>query len=87
MYRVNDTVMVLENKKIMGLAYITDICKNQADVKKYFSILHPLYQKFTLAVSNNQEVYIVNFQNDNGQAGFIRQNLRSTGRKRKVWAQ
>lgn len=76
MIRIDEQVIVLENKEMVGFAFVTDVCKSNQELTKYFCEDHPNLSSYQLAIRNNEPIYIVNFHDDMGQAGYFKKNLR-----------
>jgi len=74
--QVDERVMVMDNRKIIGFAFVKDICKTTKDLNQYFDDNHPKLSSYKFAIHNNECVYIVDFDNDNGQGGYLKMNLR-----------
>lgn len=79
--KVNDKVLVIEKEAMMGMASVIDVCETTKQLYKYFKSNHPRYGSYLLAVENDELVYIVNFENDMGQAGFLKKQLRKMKNK------
>jgi hypothetical protein len=73
---VKDSVLVLKNQEIIGFANIVDICRKERELYRYFDEKHPHLNMYKFAILNNEYVYIVDFLNDNGQGGYLKNNLR-----------
>lgn len=76
MIQVDERVIVLDNKKVLGFAFVKDICKTKNELSQYFQNNHPKLSVYEFAIHNNECVYIVDFDNDNGQGGYLKGNLR-----------
>lgn len=76
MIPIQQKVMVLDKKQIMGFGSVIDICTNKQELARYFEKNHPHYASYQLAMLNNEHVYIVGFDNDNGQGGYLKRSLR-----------
>lgn len=76
MIRLDDRVMVMNNKEMIGFASVVDICDNIKKLNVYFKKNHPLLQKYRFALYNNEVVYIVDFDNNLGQGGYLQKHLK-----------
>jgi len=68
--------MVYQKKKLIGFGQIVDICTTKKELATYFHKSHPLWSRFMVAIRNKEWVYIVNYEGDSGQAGYLKHELR-----------
>lgn len=81
MYQIRDRVMVLKENEFIGYGTIEDICEDVSELSEYFNAYHPLFKPYDLSIRNGHFVYIVSFDNDMGQGGFTKQELKKMNLK------
>lgn len=78
MFNKKDNVIVIDKEKPIGKGIIFDIIHEKNSLNKYFSKNHPLYFTFLFYLLNGKKIYIIDFENDSGRAGFVSKNLKKT---------
>jgi hypothetical protein len=69
MFKLYEDVWVLNKQAVIGMATVVDICMKTSELIHYMGVQH--------ALQNKEPVYIVDFKDEMGQGGYLKEDLRS----------
>lgn len=82
LYKVNEQVDVYVQRKHLGRGKISDVCQTKRCIERYFNEKHPFFILYMKTIEKNEKVFIVDFEYDLGQGGYVKEQVQKIEKRR-----